>query len=281
MLRSRPRNWFKFFDFASRNNFLPSPEHALSTSIRSATTQCMLLVFNNVLGNLLVYFMIIFTQMIFFLAPAIAIFFSDSNCISQFLLPPSQIESSFEYAKCVDFNLKNDSAASLCNLEQTITMSTTYNPPFIYSYQCGSTLLVKYVPVYLLMYGAGGILIPCVQWLMVTVLEHIWRREIKMVTGRKYSVGAAANSVVVDVGAALNEPTQPMVMRISSQHSQHEESFYSNDSEFSNDDFGSDNSESSLDSFEKAKEAFVKMGEIRHQIETAYADIIAFLPKEN
>ena len=52
MLRSRPRNWFKLFEFGNRNSFLPSKETIDSVHIRSATTQCMLLVFNNVLGKL-------------------------------------------------------------------------------------------------------------------------------------------------------------------------------------------------------------------------------------
>lgn len=151
------------------NDVYATSKQALrSRSIRSATTQCMLLVFNNVL------------------APAIAVFFSDSSCISQVFRPPAAIESSFTYPKCLEF--ENSDQGVICTEYMGATMETTFNPPFVYSYQCGSALLTNYVPVFLLMYGVGGILVPCVQWLVVILLQHHWYQQMCVTVGRRLSL---------------------------------------------------------------------------------------------
>lgn len=139
-------------------------------SIRSATTQCMLLIFNNVL------------------APAIAVFFSDSSCISQLFRPPAPIESSFIYPKCESFEMMASNEYPHCTSYLTVAVETTFNPPFVYSYQCGSALLTNYVPVFLLMYGVSGILVPCVQWLAVILLQHYWYKEMCETVGRRLSL---------------------------------------------------------------------------------------------
>lgn len=143
------------------------PEDYKRSDIRSGATHCMLLIFNNII------------------APAIATFFSDSNCINSLIISPKPIESSFQYPLCVDM----DANSLVCNEFKLNVLKTDFDPPFMYSFQCGSSLLTNYVPVFLLMYGIGGILVPCIQWLTVIVLEYYWRNEIFEMTGRKYVIG--------------------------------------------------------------------------------------------
>ena len=137
------------------------------SDIRSGATHCMLLIFNNII------------------APGIATFFSDSNCINSLIISPKPIESSFQYPLCVDF----DAISMQCREFKLNVLETDFDPPFMYSFQCGSSLLTNYVPVFLLMYGIGGILVPCIQWLTVIVLEYYYRNEIYDKTGRKYVIG--------------------------------------------------------------------------------------------
>lgn len=50
-----------------------------------------------------------------------------------------------------------------------MVLSTTYNPPFVYSYQCVSSVLTTYVPIYIEIYAATAVLYP----LFIMALVHV------------------------------------------------------------------------------------------------------------
>jgi hypothetical protein len=71
-------------------------------------------------------------------------------CLSQRLLvPPDEISSSYSYQACDSYLIFPD-GSTVCLLEApTIMAVLKITPPFFYSYQCGSTLLTSYIPVYM------------------------------------------------------------------------------------------------------------------------------------
>ena len=102
------------------------------------------------------------------IAPCLAITLVDSNCLSALWITPSEITSSYAYNICAQFNTTSKS----CMLESSLTSDNTFVPPFIYSYQCSSSLLVQYVPLFMAMYGVSGIIIPFGQYLVVKFLRN-------------------------------------------------------------------------------------------------------------
>ena len=64
-------------------------------------------------------------------------------------MPPNDITSSYSYLSCVTFWILSD-GSSVCTLYVPRIMDVLkITPPFYYSYQCGSTLLTSYIPVYM------------------------------------------------------------------------------------------------------------------------------------
>jgi hypothetical protein len=65
------------------------------------------------------------------------------------LVPPDQISSFYSYSYC-SLILFTPTGGSVCAITSTTTMDVLkFTPPFTYSYQCGSTLLTSYIPVYM------------------------------------------------------------------------------------------------------------------------------------
>jgi hypothetical protein len=98
------------------------------------------------------------------LAPCIAIFATDSTCFHNVLVNSPSISSSFDYEVCIYVNGITEN----CDLSEDLTVTTTFVPPFLYSFQCSSALLTTYVPVFLIMYGYIGFVSP--------LLDH-WRQH--------------------------------------------------------------------------------------------------------
>lgn len=73
----------------------------------------------------------------------------DSNFFPQRLLvPPDQISSFYSYSYCS--LILFTPSGTICAITSTTTMEILrFTPPFTYSYQCGSTLLTSYLPVYM------------------------------------------------------------------------------------------------------------------------------------
>jgi hypothetical protein len=68
--------------------------------------------------------------------------------LQRLLVPPEKISSSYSYQKCRYFSLSLDEFTCLLYIQ--IPMSAlSLTPPFTYSYQCGSTLLTTYIPIYM------------------------------------------------------------------------------------------------------------------------------------
>jgi hypothetical protein len=90
------------------------------------------------------------------LFPILAIFIVNPECFYNALFEASSISSSFSYNIC-DRTTEVDSA---CFQKVLFTEDTTYDPPYIYQYECASSVVVNYVPVFIIMFSMEGILLP-------------------------------------------------------------------------------------------------------------------------
>ena len=104
------------------------PETPVYVSLKgTAVMHSMLLIFNNVL------------------APCFATMLVDGSCFAALVIAPDAIESSYSYPLCEQFNV----TSSVCISAVVVESAEHFTPPFIYSYQCSSSLLVQYVPLFL------------------------------------------------------------------------------------------------------------------------------------
>jgi hypothetical protein len=74
-----------------------------------------------------------------------------SSCVfsQRLLVPPDEISSSYSYQSCFVHYVFPD-GSTVCVLYGPRIMDVLkITPPFFYSYQCGSTLLTSYIPVYM------------------------------------------------------------------------------------------------------------------------------------
>eukprot|EP01038_Epipyxis_sp_PR26KG_P004695 gene4695-6593_t len=71
----------------------------------------------------------------------------DTNCFYFTLIPPPSVSTSYTYSNCI-FGASVDGQLT-CQLITTFTNFTNYIPPFLYTYQCSSTLMTNYIPIYI------------------------------------------------------------------------------------------------------------------------------------
>jgi hypothetical protein len=65
------------------------------------------------------------------------------------LVPPDDISSSYSYQSCASFLVLFDGSTICLQYLPRIMDVLKITPPFFYSYQCGSTLITSYIPVYM------------------------------------------------------------------------------------------------------------------------------------
>ena len=87
--------------------------------------------------------------------PALAALFVDASCFLDFIIPPSEITSSYTVEDCFEYYVNSTSGFG-CVMGSR-TYSTSYLPTFVYNFQCGSAVLQTFVPVILFSCGLSSI----------------------------------------------------------------------------------------------------------------------------
>ncbi len=110
--------------------------------------------------------------------PGIAIVFILPDCFYNALFAANQVTSSYQYEICYQQAAYSD-YTHLCSTYDSIV---TYSPPFIYSYQCSSKIIMNYVPVYVLMFIIAGIFIPLLKISLKVIDQILLKRERRAMT---------------------------------------------------------------------------------------------------
>jgi Leucine-rich repeat (LRR) protein len=103
-----------------------------------------------------------FLQLFTFIAgPVIATFLSDNSCFRYVLTGQPAVDSSFQVSESSCVLFCDPLCRDICAFSSSsLTIVTSVTPPWLYSYQCSSILLVNYTPVFLFSYAISGILSP-------------------------------------------------------------------------------------------------------------------------
>jgi Leucine-rich repeat (LRR) protein len=129
-------------------------------------------------------FMILLNNMIF---PAIAIIFVSPDCLINALVSETAVTSSYSYQICSRYFFIG---SEICVEHLTYSVASSYSPPFIYSYQCSSIIIINYVAVFILMSIFEGIIQPCFKLL------------VKFLYDGYYEHGAVTNEGAHTIGKA-------------------------------------------------------------------------------
>ena len=91
--------------------------------------------------------------------PCLAILFISPNCFRDAIFASASINTSYSYADCESFFLQSD-GTTVCVDGSVQTVSTTFIPPFQYSYQCSSMFITNFINIYFYMFVMVGFITP-------------------------------------------------------------------------------------------------------------------------
>jgi Leucine-rich repeat (LRR) protein len=96
--------------------------------------------------------------------PLVSSIFIDGYCFRDIYFPPDAIESLYYYRQCFGFlNPVDPNEAPVCLVYSPLKpVSVVYNPPFIYSFACSSSVVANYAPVLIYYYTWKGVLRPLI-----------------------------------------------------------------------------------------------------------------------
>jgi hypothetical protein len=105
--------------------------------------------------------------------PGIAIAFVLPDCFYNALYAAGNVYSLYQFDACYQYVLIDDSKSNVCIGEAA---TVTYTPPFIYSYQCSSKIIINYVDVYVLMFILVGLVLPTMKILVKMLYDSVDER---------------------------------------------------------------------------------------------------------
>jgi len=104
------------------------------------------------------------------IAPFLADAFVDPDCFRYVINSQSSVTASYNTGICYIYDFVSADGNTLklnCLLFVPTSISTTYNPPFVYSYQCSSALLNRFINVFIYRYLLTGVLLPLMRMLLL------------------------------------------------------------------------------------------------------------------
>jgi Leucine-rich repeat (LRR) protein len=156
--------WMKVALLRLAEYFLPAPAPPQSPpqtlAWRRAKTQFLtcLSVFNNIV------------------APAAAEAFLSPNCFYYTIVPPPLVTPSYAYTACLFRVFYDDSETIRCGAYGTVTRSPSFRPAYVYNFQCSSSLLVTFAPIFLYKFLASALLYPA--WIAAVTTWQAQRQRM-------------------------------------------------------------------------------------------------------
>ena len=117
----------------------------------------------------LVLAMLLFNNII---APILSTLVTDINCFYGLFVNSPEISTISELTYCAKLAATNDSTT--CEVYGTLELTTSYLPKFQYNYQCSSSFLANFIPIYVLTSGTVTFLAP----MMMTLLSYLVTHKI-------------------------------------------------------------------------------------------------------
>jgi hypothetical protein len=101
--------------------------------------------------------------------PVLAILWVSSDCFYNVLFAAPAVTTSYTYTTCPRYFF-GGLGGVMCS--QSVD-TTSYSPPFMYSYQCSSEIVINYVPVYIWMFIFVGLLLPSMKLCLKYFYDHL------------------------------------------------------------------------------------------------------------
>lgn len=108
--------------------------------------------------------------------PGLAIVFTLPDCFYNALFAANSVSSSYNYQSCEQY-IPLLGYRSGCS-EQSKTLN--YDPPYIYSFQCSSKIVINYMVVYVIMFILAGFLIPLMKVSLKLLSDKLKVREFDL-----------------------------------------------------------------------------------------------------
>jgi hypothetical protein len=121
--------------------------------------------------------------------PIIAILIILPDCFYNAFFAPATVTSSYQYYNCAEYYDRGIIGYDCTQL----TQDTSYTPPFIYSYQCSSKIVINYVPVYIMMFIFVGVIMPIKNIVFKLAYDYYYKKvrddekEIQEIIKEKHS----------------------------------------------------------------------------------------------
>ena len=95
--------------------------------------------------------------------PCFVVAIISPSCFYNIFEAADSVESSYVYyGRCLKYNTYNTIVIT-CLEAQVLSATTSYDPPFAYSYQCSSSFITYYAPAYVIMSLLAGLIVPVLQ----------------------------------------------------------------------------------------------------------------------
>jgi Leucine-rich repeat (LRR) protein len=141
----------------------------------------------------------------FIVAPGIALLATNQSCFYYAFVQHDSVTSSANISVCLLFSIDpSGQIPPRCSQTATTAFFTLYDPPFQYSYACGTAMMVTYAPILLYSYMVSGLLIPMFQYVVAMYPQILKPKMISCIKRMLFSEDQAALSKQGD-GAAVYE----------------------------------------------------------------------------
>lgn len=107
------------------------------------------------------------------IAPSIAAMIISPNCFFYMLVDSPPVTVSYQFLHCVEFY--STTVANSCEEFAYNTHTTSYSPPYTYSYQCSSALITSFSDIFIYRYFVSGLFIPLVLIILKYTQERCYR----------------------------------------------------------------------------------------------------------
>lgn len=101
-------------------------------------------------------------------APCLASLVTDTSCYLTLVTSRASLDATYSFETCSKFNSTSGECESFA---YAVTSTASYDPPYIYSYQCTSSLLTKYVPFFVMLYLISGVIVPAYTYYMIRTAQ--------------------------------------------------------------------------------------------------------------
>jgi Leucine-rich repeat (LRR) protein len=124
----------------------------------------------------------------FIASPVIATLLTDSSCFLNVFVPMASVASEYQVESsinenCTPITLANGGSSLSCVATfQLETVQQSVEPPWVYSYQCSSSIFTNYIPVLMYSFTFSGIVMPAIQFILMFARDA----TIKKIVPEKY-----------------------------------------------------------------------------------------------